>query len=242
MDTKIELHSSVDLGIKQSMSLTYLISVINFMQKLNFIEENKQVLQKNEIINDYKSFSISSIILSIAFFESTINEFFDDISNNVHLENINNQKKVINDEYIRSVQYFKGEKILEKPGIRMYEKYNIALVLAGISPISKDERISRELKDLVDLRNELVHAKSEWVWLDNHEKLQKSKTVAFENKFKHKFNLNPFVIDGPFFPNRCIGLGCARWAISTVIDYSDEFFKRMGLMPRYEYLKPELGF
>jgi len=237
MNVKVEAKSSVSLATKQYMSLIYLSSVINFLKKMQVFEENYKELNDNEKNNDYKSYSISSIILSIAFFESTINEFFDDISNNITLTSTDNQSKIINEHYILMVKNFKNEKILRKSGFKMFEKYNTALILGGKSPISKDEKISKELTILVELRNELVHADAEWVWLDENEKMQKSKTRKFEEKLKNKFDPNPYVKGGPFFPNRCIGYGCAKWAISTVVNYSDEFFKRMELVPRYEHIK-----
>jgi len=241
MNVKVEAKISVSLATKQYMSVTYLSSVINFLNKLRYFEENYEELNDDKARNDYYSYSISSIILSIAFFESTINEFFDDISHNIRLSSINNQEGILNEQYINTVKFMKDENLFRRSGLKMFEKYNIALKLGGKSPISKEEIISRELKILVELRNELVHADPEWIWLDENEKLQKSKTLEFENKFKNKFNTNPYVKGGPFFPNRCIGYGCAKWAISTVVNYSDEFFKRMELVPRYEHMKNELS-
>jgi len=100
MNVKVEAKISVFLATKQYMSVTYLSSVINFLNKLRYFEENYEELNDDKARNDYNSYSISSIILSIAFFESTINEFFDDISNNIPLISINNQEVIFNEQYI----------------------------------------------------------------------------------------------------------------------------------------------
>ena len=33
-----------------------------------------------------------------------------------------------------------------------------------------------------------------------------------------------------FFPDRCLGYGCAKWAIVSARAFADEFYNRMGVV------------
>jgi hypothetical protein len=77
---------------------------------------------------------------------------------------------------------------------------------------------------LIALRNALVHYKPEW---DTEQK--KHKEIE-DRLIKSRFALNPFA--GPndaFFPKKCLGHGCAEWAVTSGVTFINEFFNRLGL-------------
>jgi hypothetical protein len=58
----------------------------------------------------------------------------------------------------------------------------------------------------------------------------------FINKLSGKFSSNPLMngSDNPYFPDKCLGSGCADWAIRSIRVFSDDFFGRLGITPNYQ--------
>ena len=78
------------------------------------------------------------------------------------------------------------------------QKYQIILTLAGREEISEDEDIYKNAFLLKTLRNDLIHAESEWIHDDP--KKNSKKYRRYVNNFHRKFTLNPFKGEGnPFF-------------------------------------------
>ena len=64
----------------------------------------------------------------------------------------------------------------------------------------------------------------------------------FEKVLYRKFATNPLAGKNvPFFPDKCLGHGCAEWAIMNSIIFTDEFFRRLGLPVPYEGIRDELA-
>jgi hypothetical protein len=89
---------------------------------------------------------------------------------------------------------------------------------------------------LIKLRNALVHYEPEWtINISDTEKITVQK---FEKILKGKFQLNPLTGEGnSFFPDKCLGHGCAEWAVKSSIMFADEFFLRMRLKPTYDHVR-----
>jgi hypothetical protein len=50
-----------------------------------------------------------------------------------------------------------------------------------------------------------------------------------------KFIANPLTgQDNPFYPDKCLGHGCAEWAVNSSVKFNDDFFSRMGLLSSYD--------
>ncbi|MEO0941606.1 MAG: hypothetical protein AAFY30_08605, partial [Cyanobacteria bacterium J06642_12] len=48
-----------------------------------------------------------------------------------------------------------------------------------------------------------------------------------------RFAENPLVFGTkPFFPDRCLGHGCAKWALDSCVSFVEEFYSEMGLSPK----------
>jgi hypothetical protein len=56
-----------------------------------------------------------------------------------------------------------------------------------------------------------------------------------------KFNLNPLTGAGnPFYPDKCLGHGCAEWAVNSSIKFVDEFFEKLGSTPVFDHVREQL--
>lgn len=234
MTKKRKNHS--EIGQKQYLSLNYLASSINLINKLKLIEELELNQLTSEIKYDYDTFRFSSIILSNAFLEATINELLGDISENVQIIREDGSNQHFDKSFTNNIRKLTKGNDFRFGNLRVESKYNLVLILTGKTEFMIKDSYLKEFNNLRILRNDLIHADSEWVW-DDPELLKKLKTKRYEDIFKQKFNPNPFVKGGPFFPNRCLGHGCSKWALLTCLNFSDEFYKRMELKPLYEPLR-----
>jgi hypothetical protein len=90
-----------------------------------------------------------------------------------------------------------------------------------------------------------MHYKREWVVIhDDRTAGRGEETTAerFEKVLRKKFATNPLAAKNlPFFPDKCLGHGCAEWAIVNSIIFTDEFFRRLELPVPYEGIRDELA-
>ncbi|AFY83266.1 serine/threonine-protein kinase [Oscillatoria acuminata] len=91
----------------------------------------------------------------------------------------------------------------------------------------------KDVREMIRLRNALVHYKPETIWVDDIERSGKSLSETFENSgLKSKIKtLNPFneARDSPFFPDRCFGYGLAKWAVESSVKFIKEFSEKIEL-------------
>lgn len=104
--------------------------------------------------------------------------------------------------------------------------------------MEKGNLLSTNIITLIKIRNSLIHFEPEWNDISSEEAISNDKLYK---QLKNKFPLNPFAGPGnAFFPERCIGHGCAEWAIKNDLDYVDKFYENMGIESEYHNQKNEL--
>lgn len=172
---------------------------------------------------EHKAYVTAAILTAVSFIEATINELF--------WETLNSPKKV-------EVLEAKTKKYMAnmwKQGIQKtatLEKYQFALAIARKSLFDKGVTPYQDVLLLTKMRNALIHFESEWV-ADSPQELEKN--------LKGKFDLDPFSGEGSlFFPHRCLSHGCAKWAVTSSLKFTDDFFAKMGLKPKYDHLRSRL--
>lgn len=171
---------------------------------------------------NHNSYIVTSIISSVAFLEAAINEIFQDVK-----DNHDNYIKPI-DEDTRKIMKLTWS-IIERRAI--LEKYQRALVFAELKPLLKGENPYRDVNLAIELRNQLVHFKPKT--------FGGGKTHNLADKLRGKFELNRLMSSpsNQFFPDRCLGKGCAEWVLKSCISLADEFFEKIHVTPNYQQLK-----
>lgn len=113
--------------------------------------------------------------------------------------------------------------------LKLIEKYEKALCIVKSESFDRGAEPYQSAASLISLRNALIHYKPEWIGTGEsynntiNEKLRQK----LENKIK---KLNPMTPEGSlFFPHRCLGYGCAKWAVESSLNFSNEFFSKIGL-------------
>lgn len=185
----------------------------------------------------HEAFALNSVLSSVAFLEATINELYADAADNVFPSPDDRQEALL-----RTIaEQWKNEKNFDRaPLITRYQKI---LSIAGSAPFEEGDRAFDNVRELVEIRNRLMHYKREWVVLSGGKRPAPADPAGnrFESALKKKFAQNPFAAPMlPFFPDQCLGHGCAEWAIVNSVIFADAFFRKIGLPVPYEGIRDEL--
>jgi hypothetical protein len=203
-------------------------------------EKEKDII--NRPIGMIQSNVITSIIMSVAFLEANINEFFCDLHDKKK-EFIKRDNRINNlDESI--ITRIKNMWKLEVPKTAKFniiQKYNIALVLADKEEIDNNNSLYENIKTLIALRNSLTHYEPENIELFNSD--EKVEIHKLGKNLKNKnFSLNPLLENSSntFYPDKCLSSGCAKWACISSIEFVDNFSRRMNIIPHFDHIRNQL--
>lgn len=127
--------------------------------------------------------------------------------------------------------------IPRRAGYPILQKYEIALQLNGKPSFDTSRSPYQDAKQLVNLRNALVHFEPETITSAVDGK--KPQAHAFDG-LQSKFPNNPLTGPGnPYYPDKMLGAGCAAWAVRSAVAFTDEFFAKLGMPPMYESVRGE---
>ena len=204
------------------------------------IEKNKEKTGQitAEMILRHEVFILNSLLSSVAFLESTINEFYADAADDAYF--FCDEK---NETLLRTIrEKWRNEKNFDRAP--MITKYQKILDIAGKPPSCEQDPVFLEVRNLIEIRNYLMHYKREWVVVGKSPgavRSEETRSEKFEKMLKDKFVENPLAQKNQqFFPDKCLGHGCAEWAVSNSIRFTDDFFKSLDLPAPYDGIKNEL--
>lgn len=106
------------------------------------------------------------------------------------------------------------------------DKFNAAIKCCSVTPFDQGITPYQGAKQVLDLRNALMHFTPEWSAADEAHKF---------DVLKKKFKSNA-LMDGsgnPYFPDKCLGAGSSRWAVDAVRLFADDFHARIGVKANY---------
>lgn len=198
-------------------SVYHLQSAYLFTLKAADIENRpmNDISPREEI--EHQAYVSAAVLLSAAFLEAAVNELFYDPKNEF---------------YGRSIKLSAAAKeamieVWNKAGTGrspLLKKSNFLLRAAGKEQFKEREPVYEDASNLIKLKNLLVHYQPE-SFLPEEER-------DLEGRLSGRFNFNGIAKEGSrFFPEKCLGYGCAVWAIRSALNYGDEFMRRLGLVP-----------
>lgn len=210
------------VGIRLYLSRYHLWSSWFLAQKAKTIEINFKQEELLEKYIEHRAYVLSSVINTVSFLETHINEFYSDISESLFINYKGIQKskaRLISNLWKRGIPRTAKYSILDK--------YEIALDLFGNENFNSSKYPYQDVKSLIKLRNTLVHQESEWIYTSGSKIKEKDLTHRIEKSLKGKFDLNPLAGKGNmFFPDKCLSNGCANWAIKCSIDFVIKFYQK----------------
>lgn len=223
----------ISMSMRQYLSINHFSTAALFAKQCQHIEDSAGSDPIEEATyRMHKACATSSIIVSAAFLEATINEIFSDCADT----DSNYRVAGLPENEMMGKLWNKG--IPRTASYSILEKYEIALELNKCPPFPTGENPYQDIKLLVELRNALIHFEPETI--RSQPANEAAKLHKFEKKFKGKFSANPLTgLGNAFYPEKLLGAGCAKWAIESSVAFTDRFFQNLGMTPTYEHVRKE---
>ena len=229
------------IRFRDCFSVRYIQSAALLCQLAFAIEQEYREAKKipDDLQLRHEVFILNSVLSSVAFLESTINELYADAADEAYY--FDDEK---HEALLRLIcEKWKNEKNFDRAPL--LDKYQKILVIAGKPAFDENDQAFANLRFLIEIRNHLMHYKREWVVIgDGGIRNAGEETTGgkFERNLRKKFAINPLASKNqPFFPDKCLGHGCAEWAIMNSLIFTDEFFRRLELPAPYDGIRDELG-
>ncbi|MDB4873342.1 MAG: uncharacterized protein JWL97_4346 [Gemmatimonadales bacterium] len=160
---------------------------------------------------EIRSYASSCIMAATASLEAFINEMF--IAPNCGLRSQMPDFEV----------EFWGKNGIEQE--KILKKYQLALIKLNKEQFDKKSLLYQDATALIELRNALVHYKPTW-------DPDRRRKVELVELLKGRFEISPFSIDSADFVTfKCMGNGCATWAVATTFGIMREFSSRTSVDP-----------
>jgi len=202
------------IRLKTHFNVQHMVAAAYFARKALGVESNYTDLVDGEPYFAHRGYVTGAVFSAVASLEATVNELYIDAqdANSPTFQGVDPIVPKLLAEYWEEIE-----------SASILRKYQSALILARKSKFDQGTSPYQEVDSLIQLRNALVHYKPEWdTDLREHRKI--------ENRLKGRFAENSFV--GPndaFFPKKCLGHGCAEWAVKSSVTFIEEFFRQLGL-------------
>lgn len=169
-----------------------------------------------------RAYVTNSILSAVAFLEAAINEVYDDLA-----DEHESYVALLSDTTKRLLNgLWSGDENVER--WRVLEKYRVALLCAGKPAFDKGGQPHQAAALLVRLRNRLIHARPKTRESADLDNLDLALRASFQPHRRMASSANPY------FPDKCLGAGCAEWAVLSARKFADEFFSRLGIQPNYQ--------
>lgn len=172
----------------------------------------------------HRAYVTNAVLSAVCFLEAAINEIFQDTADSYgsYLQEVDTGVRAL----MASMWSLTEEK--GRSAFSLLERYQLALVVARREPFDPGQGPFQDAALLVRLRNALVHFKPETLGADDPHRLSM--------QLRGKFQENPLMhgSGNPFFPDKCLGSGCALWAVASARCFADGFFERLGVRPHYQ--------
>ncbi len=166
---------------------------------------------------------MSAVVEAGAFLEAAVNELFKDCFDDHHsyVETLNASS--LEALKLQWTTWHDGK----RRTIPTLEKFDSALVSCGLDPLNRGAAPTQDAIDVLDLRNALMHSTPEWVSAQEDHRFDKLRSRFQGNVLMAKSG-------NAYFPDICLGSGCASWAAASVRRFADHFFESIGVQPNYQ--------
>jgi hypothetical protein len=171
----------------------------------------------------HRAYVTSAVLCAVGFLESSINELYQDAADKYesYIQPLSPKAKT---DLAKLWSKAKGR------DMRILDKFQKALALAGERGFPKGRQPYQDAALVIRLRNELVHYRPKTLSAASVPKLQA--------QLMQKFPPNRLMasVANPWFPDKCLGAGCALWATKAAKDFADAFFSKLGITPNYQLM------
>ena len=164
----------------------------------------------------YRAFVTAAVLSSVAYLSASINELYLEVRKLSHP----------GEPHVRRELDLLVEAWPRISRVQVLQRYQLALAVADADQYNPARMPYLDADNLIRLRDALLSYDAEW---DD----ERGKHHTLESRLANKFDPSPLVSSRrPWFPDRCLGAGCAKWAVETVQVFTNDFYSRMALPGR----------
>jgi hypothetical protein len=173
---------------------------------------------------EHRGYVLSSVLSAVGFLEAMVNELFQDAHDDHAPDGgaitpLDANTRLLMAEYWRATeQGGKG---------RALDKYQALLRFAGEPALSQGAQPFQDASLAVQLRNAIAHYRPQDLSADT--------PSLMEQRLSGKFPDNRLMAGAgnPWWPDKCLGWGCADWVIRAVTSLADHVVDATGVRPNY---------
>jgi len=211
----------ITLRVKSGLFQFHLDSAERFALECAKIEsEEKHMEWPQPRWDEARSNALAAVLLSAASLESSVNEFYQQA-----VDRAENALRPLSETQMKLLAELWPE--IEK--LSTMRKHQVALVAMGHEALNKGQEPYRSADGLMRLRNALVHFRPEWDDdLKDHRSLEQRLSQLFPVSLLADRSKGQMI----WFPHKCLGAGCAEWAIESAVRFSQQFVNRLGIRER----------
>lgn len=203
-------------GIEHSFQHEHLLAAGYFVAMAKRIESRGAASVGAEGMTRHRACVTGAIVSSVAFLESSINELY------LEFERAGDDGGAIPTRAQTQLETLWPS----AEGTPLTLRYQVALQSVDAERFNEKRSTFRNVERLLELRDALVHHQPE-----RHDESQRHQSL--QRRLRSCFSPNTLL--GPrarWFPDLCLGAGCATWALRSVEAFSNEFSGRMGIPSR----------
>jgi hypothetical protein len=191
---------------RDQLSRQHLVLAHDFAKAARTFEEPRREHLTPQEKWQHRGDVTAAVMSATAYLEDLISELY------VNMRNLPRPKLV---KKLRASSKPDGSKVLNK--------YQLALSVSDGDPFDQSASPFFDAESLFRLRDALV----------NYLNFRPVGRRGLHSRLDGKFALNPYApTQSRWFPDRCLGAGCAKWAVSTAEVFGDDFCRRMGIPAR----------
>jgi len=175
----------------------------------------------------HRTYVTNSVFSAASFLEAAINELFQDVADG-------------HESYVSALDAGSKRTMSEfwtftegrnRSAFSLLDKYQLALTFLRKPQFASGQQPFQDASLVVRLRNELVHYKPSSLGGETKHTLARQLGGKFADNTLMRGSGNPW------FPDKCLGHGCADWSVRAVAALADEFFGRIDVEPNYQRVK-----
>lgn len=174
----------------------------------------------------HRGYVLSAVLAAEGFLEAMVNELFQDAVDEHNLSGDGYLAPLSTDTHLlmaRMWQAMDGGR-----GLGPLDKYDLLLAAVGMASLDRGRQPYQDAQMLVKLRNAVAHYQPELLFTDV------SHRMAAQLGGKFSANVLMAGAGNPWWPDHCLGAGCAAWAIQTATALADHVANAVGITPNYQ--------
>jgi hypothetical protein len=173
----------------------------------------------------HRTFAIGTVLSSVAFLEALVNEIFQDAADSA--THISGRIEPLGEHCIALMAEFWNASEGGSRYVGVLDKFQMALLFADKPKFDSGANPYQDTKLLIGIRNRLVHFRPAWQ--------TQGDIGRDEQRMRGKFADNRLMSElrNPWFPDKCLGAGCAEWSWQTSLRLADEWATRLEIPLTY---------